>query len=58
MGWMRMRPHICGIDTVYAVWEVLGTLVLIGMPQELSGQDALDICTLTLKEAARNLGVE
>ena len=54
---MRMQPHICGIDTVYAVGEVLGMPVFIGMPLELSGLDVLDLFMLALKEAAWDLGV-
>ena len=57
VGWMRIQPQIVGIDSDYAVGEVLGRAVFVGIVLELSGHDALDKFAEALKEAAWDLGV-
>jgi len=57
IGWMRIQPHISGIDSDYAVGEVLQRPVFMGISLDLSGHDAVDRFTLALKNAAWDLGV-
>src|SRR4030066_121268 len=38
IGWMRIQPHISGIDSDYAVGEVLQRPVFMGITLDLSGQ--------------------
>jgi hypothetical protein len=57
IGWMRIQPHISGIDSDYAVGEVLGRSIFMGITLDLSGHDAVDKFTRALKVAAWDLGV-
>ena len=57
IGWMRIQPQIAGIESDYAVGEVLGRPVFMGIMLDLSGHDAIDKFTQALKEAAWDLGV-
>ena len=57
IGWMRIQPHIAGIESDYAVGEILGRPVFMGITLDLSGHDAIDKFTHALKEAAWDLGV-
>jgi len=57
LGWMRIQPHFAGIESDYAVGEVLGRPVFMGITLDLSGHDAVDKFTQALKEAAWDLGV-
>ena len=57
IGWMRIQPHIAGIESDYAVGEVLGRPVFMGITLDLSGHDAVEKFTQSLKEAAWDLGV-
>jgi len=57
IGWMRIQPHFSGIDSDYAVGEVLGRPVFVGISLDLSGHDAIDKFVLALKEAAWDLGL-
>jgi hypothetical protein len=57
VGWMRIQPHIAGVDSDYAVGEVLQRPVFIGISLDLRGHDAIDRFTVSLKNAAWDLGV-
>jgi len=57
IGWMRIQPHIAGVDSDYAVGEVLKIPIFMGITLELSGHDAIDRFSLALKNAAWDLGV-
>jgi len=57
VGWMRIQPHIAGVDSDYAVGEVLQRPVFMGITMDLSGHDAVDKFTQALKEAAWDLGL-
>jgi len=57
IGWMRIQPHIAGVDSDYAVGEVLQRPVFMGITLDLSGHDAEDKFTRALKEAAWDLGL-
>jgi hypothetical protein len=57
VGWMRIQPHISGIESDYAVGEVLGRPVFMGITLDLSGHDAIDRFSLALRNAAWDLGV-
>jgi hypothetical protein len=57
VGWMRIQLHIAGVDSNYAVGEVLQRSVFMGITLDLSGHDAVDRFTLALKNAAWDLGV-
>jgi hypothetical protein len=57
VGWMRIQPHLAGVDSDYAVGEVLQRPVIMGMSLDLSGHDAIYMFTQALKEAAWDLGV-
>jgi len=57
IGWMRIQPHIAGIESDYAVGEVLQRPVFIGITLDLSGHDAVDKFTQALKATAWDLGV-
>jgi hypothetical protein len=57
IGWMRIQPHISGVDSDYVVSEVLQRPVFMGMSLDLSGHDAEYKFTRALKEAAWDLGV-
>ena len=52
IGWMRIQPHIAGIESDYAVGEVLGRPVFMGITLDLSGHDAFDRFSLALKNIA------
>jgi hypothetical protein len=57
IGWMRIQPHIAGIESDYAVGEVLGRPVFVGITLDLSGHDAIDKFTQGLNETAWDLGI-
>jgi len=57
VGWMRIQPHISGIESDYAIGEVFGRPVFVGITLDLSGHDAIDKFVLALKEAAWDLGL-
>jgi len=57
IGWMRIQPNIAGIESDYAVGEVLGRPVFMGITLDLSGHDAVDKFAQALKEAAWDLGL-
>ena len=54
---MRIQPHIAGIESDYAVGEVLKRPVFMGITLDLGGQDTVDKFSLALKNAALDLGV-
>ena len=58
VGWMRIQPQIAGIGSNYAVGDVLGRPVFVGISLDLSGHNALDKFTMALNEAAGDLGVD
>ena len=57
IGWMRIQPHIAGIDSDYAVGDVLGRPLFLGISLDLNGHMALDRFCQALKEAAWDLGL-
>ena len=57
VGWLRIQPQVVGIDADYAVGEVLGRSVFVGVTSDLDGHDAIDRFADALKEAAWDLGV-
>ena len=56
-GWMRIQPQVSGIESDYAVGEILGRPVFTTISIDLSGHDAVDKFTQALKETAWDLGV-
>ncbi len=57
IGWMRIQPQISGIDSDYAVGEILGRSIFDAISIDLNGHMAIDRFTRLLKEAAWDLGV-
>jgi len=57
IGWMRIQPHIAGIESDYAVGEVLVRPIFMGIILDLSGHDAIDRFSTALKSVAWDLGV-
>jgi len=57
IGWMRTQPVVVGVDSEYAVGEVLGRPLFMGVVIDLSGHDASDRFSAALKNAAWDLGV-
>ena len=57
IGWMRIQPQVSGIESDYAVGEILGRPVFAAISIDLSGHDAVDRFTRELKEAAWDLGL-
>ena len=57
VGWMRIQPQSVGIESDYAVGEVLGRSVFVGIASDVDCHDAIDRFTEALKEAAWDLGV-
>ena len=57
IGWMRIQPQVAGIESDYAVGEILGMSVFAAISIDLSGHDALDRFTRELKETAWDLGL-
>jgi|GEM_PF-3318124 len=56
VGWMRVQPQVVGIDSDYAVGEVLGRPVFNSISIDLSGHAVMDRFVTALKEAAWDLG--
>jgi len=54
---MRTQPVVVGVDSEYAVGEVLGRPLFMGVVIDLSGHDASDRFSAALKNAAWDLGV-
>jgi hypothetical protein len=54
---MRIQPHIAGVDSDYAVGEILGRPLFLGITLDLSGHMAIDRFVQGLKEVAWDLGV-
>ena len=57
IGWMRIQPQVSGIESDYAVGEILGRPVFAAISIDLSGHDAIDRFTRELKETAWDLGL-
>jgi hypothetical protein len=57
IGWMKIQPHIAGVDSDYAVGEILGRSVFEAVSIDLSGHAAVDRFVLELREVAWELGV-
>jgi hypothetical protein len=57
IGWMRIQPQVAGIDSEYAVGEILGRAVFNMISIDLSGHAAIDKFVIALKEAAWDLGL-
>jgi hypothetical protein len=56
LGWMRIQPGVEGIDSDYAIGEVLGRQLFIGIFLDISGHTAVDRFQQVLKETAWDLG--
>jgi hypothetical protein len=56
IGWMRIQPAVEGIDSNYAIGEVLGRQLFIGISLDMSGHSAIDRFQQALKEVAWDLG--
>jgi hypothetical protein len=54
---MRIQPQVAGIDSEYAVGEILGRAVFNMISIDLSGHAAIDKFVIALKEAAWDLGL-
>jgi len=57
IGWMRIQSQVAGIESDYAVGEILGRPVFAAISIDLSGHDAVDRFTRELKETAWDLGL-
>jgi len=57
LGWMRVQPQVIGVESDYAVGEVLERPLFRGITIDLSGHDALDRFSAALRSAAWDLGV-
>jgi hypothetical protein len=57
IGWMRIQPQISGIDSDYAVGEILGRTIFEAVSIDLSGHAAVDRFVRLLEEAAWDLGL-
>ena len=55
---MRIQPAIEGVDSDYAIGEVLGRQLFMGISLDLSGHMAIDKFQQVLKEVAWDLGAE
>ncbi len=56
LGWMRIQPNVSGIESDYAVGDVLGRPMFMGIVLDLSDHMAVDRFRQVLKEAAWDLG--
>ena len=56
LGWMRIQPAVEGIDSDYAIGEVLGELLFRGNSLDLSGHMALNKFQQVRKEVAWDMG--
>ena len=56
IGWMNVQPAVEGVDSDYAVGEILGRPLFIGITLDLSGHLAIDRFVQGLKDVARDLG--
>ena len=56
LGWMRIQPAVEGIDSDYAIGEVLGRQLFIGISLDMSGHTAVDRFLQVLKGMAWDLG--
>jgi hypothetical protein len=56
LGWMRIQPAIEGVDSDYAVGEVLGRPLFMGISLDITGHMAIDKFQQALKEVAWGLG--
>jgi hypothetical protein len=56
LGWMRIQPAIEGLDSDYAIGEVLGRQLFMGISLDITGHMAIDKFQQALKEVAWDLG--
>jgi hypothetical protein len=56
LGWMRVQPAIEGVDSDYAIGEVLGRQLFEGISMDINGHSAIDKFRRVLKEVAWDLG--
>jgi hypothetical protein len=56
LGWMRIQPAIEGVDSDYAIGEVLGRQIFEGISIDTNGHMAVDKFQQVLKEVAWDLG--
>jgi len=56
LGWMRIQPAIEGVDSDYAIGEVLGRQLFMGISLDITGHMAIDKFKQALKEIAWDLG--
>jgi hypothetical protein len=56
LGWMRIQPAVEGVDSDYAIGEVLGRQLFMGISLDITGHMAIDKFQQALKEVAWDLG--